>query len=64
VANGAPGLAARERRHDARRAAPPTSSAASERRIPLMRSRRRGRAGLLASWTTEPAAPATGSGSA
>jgi len=29
-----------------------------------MRSTRRGRAGLLASWTTEPAAPETGSGSA
>jgi hypothetical protein len=29
-----------------------------------MRSSRRGRAGLLASWTTEPAAPATGSDSA
>ncbi len=48
----------------ARRAAASCSSAASARRIPLMRSTRRGRAGLLASWTTEPAAPETGSGSA
>jgi len=47
------------------RAAPASArSAASARRIPLMRSTRRRRAGLLASWRTEPAAPATGSGSA
>ena len=53
------------RRGQARRSAAASwSSAASARRIPLMRSTRRGRAGLLASWTTEPAAPDTGSGRA
>ena len=56
--------ASRARRHGARRAAASASSAASDRRIPLMRSSRRERAGLFASWTTEPAAPATGSDSA